>query len=222
MPMQTQARISERTRALTAVTMDGYALRLASLELQKDREVVAAAVADDPYSLQFAALEMRNNKEIVLGAVSQFGGGGALKFASSHLKNDAEVVLMAMSSDPVALNYAEGECAVDLLRDENLIQQHMNQHYMLVISMLSGRSCALVLRQQMRCTKATIVHECLPKLGFDNRKQLAMPELLLNGDPVPELEDLRCWPGVKKGCVTEVQILLKVEGVPCVQDHCEI
>jgi hypothetical protein len=76
----------EKIDILAAVTQNGYALRLASVELRANKEVVLPAVTQNGYALDFASIELRADKEVVLAAVIQ--DGYALLFASDELKND--------------------------------------------------------------------------------------------------------------------------------------
>ena len=109
--------INDRDIILAAVKNFGDALRYASKELRKDREIVLEAVSK-PHSgdnLAYADEVLRGDRELVLIAV--INGGSALQYASDDLKRDREVVLNAVTNNGSALQYA----SEDLRKDREVV-----------------------------------------------------------------------------------------------------
>jgi hypothetical protein len=95
---------------LAAVRQNGWALRFASAELTKDREVVLAAVTRYAGALEFAPT-FQGDPEIVMEAVVQ--NGRALMFASEALRVDRKVVLAAVSENYRVLSQLPYDLRVD-------------------------------------------------------------------------------------------------------------
>lgn len=86
-------------------------LKLASLQIRGDRQLVLDIVQKCGMSLQGAQAELRADREVVLAAVRR--NGLALRHASEALRADREVVLAALQQDGAALQYAAEEWKSD-------------------------------------------------------------------------------------------------------------
>ena len=82
--------ITDKTQALAAVKINGWALGDVSDELKADKEVILLAVKNDGYALESASDELKADKEVVMAAIQEIGD--ALQYASDELKADKEVV----------------------------------------------------------------------------------------------------------------------------------
>ena len=89
---------------MAAVKQDGDALKFASDDLQKDREIVMTAVKHNVSSLEFASEDHQKDREIVMAEVNQ--DGIALEFASLELQGDCDVVLLAAEQYSYSLQHA--------------------------------------------------------------------------------------------------------------------
>ena len=65
---------------------DGWALKDASEDMKRDRDIVMTAVKQNGWSPQLASENLQRDREIVMAAVNQ--SWGALEFASDNLKRD--------------------------------------------------------------------------------------------------------------------------------------
>ena len=81
-----------------------FALKLASEELQDDRDFMLEAIKQDGFALYHASAALKDDREFVLEAVKK--KGDALFYASAALKDDREIVLEAVKQDGHALSYA--------------------------------------------------------------------------------------------------------------------
>jgi hypothetical protein len=88
---------ADRAQVLPAVTRQGLALRIASQQLQNDKEVVLAAVAETGAALKYASEALRNDKQVALVAAATWGS--VLPMLSAALQADKEVVLVAVAQD---------------------------------------------------------------------------------------------------------------------------
>jgi len=120
-------RWSNRDTLLEAVRRHGFALQLATAELQGDRDVVLEAVRRQGTSLKFAAAELQGDRDVVLEAVRQ--DGRALLFASAELQGDRDVVLEAVRRHWSALQFA----TVKLRRDLNVVLEAVRKEGCAVI-----------------------------------------------------------------------------------------
>eukprot|EP00971_Amphidinium_carterae_P270365 5364668-Amphidinium_carterae.1 len=99
----------ERGQVLELVSHNGIALKFASEELRRDRQVVLAAVKSYGAALQFASDELRRDREIVLTAVSSTGyAPQALEFAAEDLRSDEEIVSEALAKNVASFPYMSG------------------------------------------------------------------------------------------------------------------
>jgi hypothetical protein len=72
-------------------------LRMASLEVRNDKDVVLEAVSLTPTSLQYASKELKNDKDVVTEAVRR--DGVSFYYASDELKNDRDFILSLLDID---------------------------------------------------------------------------------------------------------------------------
>mmetsp|Transcript_45828 Transcript_45828/g.84039 ORF Transcript_45828/g.84039 Transcript_45828/m.84039 type:complete len:244 (+) Transcript_45828:71-802(+) len=210
--LENQCGRSDRNMVMQAVVDNGLALKFASSELRNSRDIVLAAVKVSGEALRFASAELRGDRHVVLAAVASHGK--ALRFAAPDLQNDREVVLAALTQNGGALDYASSEVGVALARDPTVVSKHLCEHYVLIISLLSGRSCVLVMPD--KDIPAFRIHTTYfvrgwasSKLGVDcSENEPLRAELLLDGLPLPSLALPTAWPGVHPGRVTELQLVL--------------
>ena len=94
-----------KTSLLAAVTVDSYALMMASKELKDDKEIVLAAVANNGRSLEYASDRLQNDVQIIQVAIR----GGRLDLASAVQKAHPSLVKTAVSKDGCALKHADNE-----------------------------------------------------------------------------------------------------------------
>mmetsp|Transcript_31073 Transcript_31073/g.71049 ORF Transcript_31073/g.71049 Transcript_31073/m.71049 type:complete len:241 (-) Transcript_31073:20-742(-) len=210
--LENQCGRSNHKMVMQAVADNGLALKFASTELRNSREIVLAAVKVSGEALRFASSELRADRHVVLAAVAC--QGQALRFAAPDLQNDLEVVLAALAQNGGALDYASPDIGVALARNPAVVREHLCEHYVLIISLLSGRSCVLVMSDKdipaFRIHTTYFVRSwASSKLGVDvPDNEPVRAELLLDGSPLPALALPTAWPGVRPGAVTELQLVL--------------
>eukprot|EP00971_Amphidinium_carterae_P292118 5799047-Amphidinium_carterae.1 len=130
----------DREFVLKAVALDGLALKYTTVELQADYEVVLTAVMQNGYALQYAIADYRRERAIVLAAVTQCGG--ALCLAHPKRAEDLEIALAAIAEDVQVLD----SIPENIIPHQDLqnIAHNTTNHYIITISMLSGRRSHLV------------------------------------------------------------------------------
>ena len=94
-----------------AVSLFGYSLYFASIDLRGDKKIVEIAVSEFGASLKFASIELRNDRNIVEIAVSQ--NEKALRFASRKLRSDKKIVEIAVSHYGYSLCFASRKLRAD-------------------------------------------------------------------------------------------------------------
>ena len=105
--------ITDKTQALAAVKINGWALGDVSDELKADKEVVMVAVETNSGAFLHASDELKADKEVVMALVKNEDCSGYLGFASDELKADKEVILLAVKNDGYALESASDELKAD-------------------------------------------------------------------------------------------------------------
>mmetsp|Transcript_12288 Transcript_12288/g.28750 ORF Transcript_12288/g.28750 Transcript_12288/m.28750 type:complete len:218 (-) Transcript_12288:68-721(-) len=199
-------RVLDKMRGLTKSQVGfGLATKIfqsAHPELHGDRDVVLAAVSRDGSALQHASQNLRGDKEVVLTAVSE--SGMALEYASDNMRGEQEVVKAAVAANEQALEWAAPELVPELVEGSSVLQEL----FILKVNLLSGRSCLVVSRtgRRWRDVKKVIVRKCACKLGLTNESHRA--ELFFGTEAVPEKELLE-WPGIVRGKVMELQLVLR-------------
>eukprot|EP00971_Amphidinium_carterae_P009271 183031-Amphidinium_carterae.1 len=183
---------------LAAVKQEGNALECAAEECKADRAIVLAAVKQDGAALRHAAEECKADREIVLAAVKQ--NGEALQCAAEQCKADHHVVWTAVEEHPGAIQHA----AEELLLDSTFAIEEKEDWYILKVSMLSGRSTAVLAEDGN--SSEDIVEECCSRLGMDR----GGTEKLVHGtEVVAATAKVESWPGLRpKGEVSEYQLVL--------------
>ena len=132
-------------------------------ELTADWDFMTEAVSKNGLALHFASEEWRSDRDIVTTAVSSYGS--ALRFASEELRSDRNLVMTAVSESWHALRYAPEE-----LRSDSEILASTNfgsppKALVLKATLLSGRSCTLVVREGD--TLSWTVQACARNLGLE-------------------------------------------------------
>ena len=89
--------ISDKPLAILCCRHSGGLLKVCSLPLKRDHDVVLAALTQDGAALEYAKAELRSDREIVLAAVKM--DGMALGYAASQICADREIVLEAVFRD---------------------------------------------------------------------------------------------------------------------------
>ena len=124
--------ITDKSSALSAVSLSGDSLMQCTGLIRNDRDVVLTAVRSHVDALLWASSELKEDKEIVLAAVTSFGrairytqglrsnrdivlaavtsDGNALQHVPRELRDDVEIVGQAIKSRPLALQYASESC----------------------------------------------------------------------------------------------------------------
>ena len=103
-------------RGLNSATV----LKLASTELQDDREVVLHCVKNDGKAIKHASARLRGDKEIIL-AWKWWRSDNLLSFASTELQDDREVVLHCVKNDGCHDGYAIKHASARLRGDKEII-----------------------------------------------------------------------------------------------------
>ena len=132
-------------------------------ELTADWDFMTEAVSKNGLALQFASEELRSDRDIVTTAVSI--SGRALEHASEELRCDRNIVMTAVSTSWQALQYAPED-----LRSDSEILASTNfgsppKALVLKATLLSGRSCTLVVREGE--TLSWTVQACARNLGLE-------------------------------------------------------
>jgi len=102
------------------VQFDADVLKLTSVAVRDNMEVVTAAVTKKGSVFQYASEGLRNNKQLVMRAIQQqtilsvSEGGHALQHASLRLRSDKKVVLRAVQTCGLALEFASEELQDDI------------------------------------------------------------------------------------------------------------
>eukprot|EP00403_Amphidinium_massartii_P017104 CAMPEP_0178415884 /NCGR_PEP_ID=MMETSP0689_2-20121128/23779_1 /TAXON_ID=160604 /ORGANISM="Amphidinium massartii, Strain CS-259" /LENGTH=221 /DNA_ID=CAMNT_0020037213 /DNA_START=42 /DNA_END=704 /DNA_ORIENTATION=- len=160
----------DREVVLAAVSQCGYVLRYATEELQGDYEIVRTAIEQDWRALRSASDKMQASRDIVLMAVMQ--DWRALDCAAESLLDDRDVVLHAVKQNCLALEKASPSLGVELARNADIIKKHLSANRVLIISMLSGRSCAVIISPGGGETKRDILERCSERLGAEFHKHV--------------------------------------------------
>ena len=95
---------SDRAMVMTAVRLNGMALKFADSALQDDYEIVSVAVSQEPAALQFASDSMRNDLRIVLKTLKRSGSYTYL--VGSELCDDLAAMNECLKVEPCILKYA--------------------------------------------------------------------------------------------------------------------
>ena len=103
-------------RGLNSTTV----LKLASTELQDDRDVVLHCVKNDGKAIKHASARLRGDKEIIL-AWKWWRSDNLLSFASTELQDDREVVLHCVKNDGCHDGYAIKHASARLRGDKEII-----------------------------------------------------------------------------------------------------
>mmetsp|Transcript_50934 Transcript_50934/g.114584 ORF Transcript_50934/g.114584 Transcript_50934/m.114584 type:complete len:189 (+) Transcript_50934:55-621(+) len=169
-----------------------------------NRETALGIVRKDGRALQWMGSSLQSDQEIVLAAVLQYGR--SLEHAGAICKSDRNIVQAALNEDSWALQYAADE----LLADDSFAIETKSSHFILKVSMLSGRSCYSCVKtlQAMTEPAASIIRRCCERLGLE----FSGREVLVHGsDVVPIAAPLLDWPGLNGcGMVTEYQLVVEV------------
>eukprot|EP01047_Picozoa_sp_COSAG01_P030861 COSAG01_NODE_2166_length_8254_cov_9.294421_2_plen_586_part_00 len=89
---------SNREVVLSAVAVDGWALKFASLDLRKDEAVVMAAIAQCAQAFKFAAAELRSRWHVVRAAVG--GDFDAIRYATGKFRYSGLAGLIIQAPQP--------------------------------------------------------------------------------------------------------------------------
>eukprot|EP00971_Amphidinium_carterae_P345055 6485787-Amphidinium_carterae.1 len=219
----TEEQKADRNIVWAAVTSTGLALEYAPA-FQADLQVVMAAVQSWGYAIRYAADELKSNRAVVLAAVRR--EGCALKLVPSW-RNDREIVLAAVKSNGHALEMASGELKADpaivlaaiqqesyqpilehaadeLILDSTFAEEAKKKFHILKISMISGRSTAVLSRGFDRST--AIIEKCCKRLQIQRR---GTEKLIHNTLVLWSTDKVGTWPGIRPhGEVSEYQLIL--------------
>jgi len=127
--------------------------------------------------------------------------GLALELAAEESKADRQIVLAAEQQNPRSIRHAADE----LLLDSTFAPEVKEWWYILKVSMLSGRTTAVMARDGDKAEE--IVRECCKRLQIQRSGTTA----LLHGTEVlPDEAVVRFdWPGLRpEGEVSEYQLIL--------------
>ena len=124
-------------------------------------------------ALKWASDDLKGDREIVLTAVSQCWP--ALEWASDDLKGDKEVVLTAVSQKD---GWRAVEWASDDLKEDSDILSHVKA-WLLKVSLISGRSCTLVVAS---ASMREVLRSCSARLGLQEQHVVAAGRLVLQGE----------------------------------------
>eukprot|EP00971_Amphidinium_carterae_P023762 468656-Amphidinium_carterae.1 len=135
--------------------------------------------------------------------------GLALQCASDMLREDIELVRPAVTQNPRALEHASNSAASHLVRDTTLLQTHFQDHLVIIITTLSGNSCVHVDDGMLweAPTKRQLVSMAYTKLNIPPEHE-EQAELLLGRELVPN-GTCDTWPGVYRGTLTELQLIVQ-------------
>jgi len=89
--------------------MFGQDLKLASIELRDDKELVMAYVNIIGDKLEYASERLQNDKEVVLTALNTSINSRVVNYASNKLKNDPEIIWIASKKNSAGFKYAGKE-----------------------------------------------------------------------------------------------------------------
>jgi hypothetical protein len=106
---------ADKEVVLLAMAHYGRALQWASQQLRKDKEVALAAVKQDPFALNWASESLRNDKELVIAAIKSRGGcsNSVPDFILREWFSDRDVVVLAVTKDGSLLQHACPELKAD-------------------------------------------------------------------------------------------------------------
>ena len=96
--------LSNRNDVLKAIKNDPKALKNASKELRKDKEIVLKSIKYYPSSFEYASEELKKDKDVVLEVIKS--GPYLLQDINDDLKNDKEIVSEAVKQNGLLLEYA--------------------------------------------------------------------------------------------------------------------
>mmetsp|Transcript_52085 Transcript_52085/g.124023 ORF Transcript_52085/g.124023 Transcript_52085/m.124023 type:complete len:227 (+) Transcript_52085:83-763(+) len=195
---------------LEALAWDPLSLEFVSAQYRDNDEIVKFAVKRNGCALEFASPRLQNNREVVATAVAQ--NGGALAHASGQLRSDRCMVMLALRQTGRALEFASTDIQDEILRDKDLLQNIFSEQCILRVAMLSGHSCLFVATQGD--TRRTLLNRCAARLHSQPSTQFPREFLLRNaklmvGDSLAPTTPILDWPGVCRGAVTQIQIVLK-------------
>mmetsp|Transcript_41646 Transcript_41646/g.75587 ORF Transcript_41646/g.75587 Transcript_41646/m.75587 type:complete len:377 (+) Transcript_41646:184-1314(+) len=208
----------DRDLVLSAIAHQGNAIRFASERLKRDHDTVLAAVTNQWQAIELVPEEPRADREIIMTALRQ--NSETLLHTSKELLKDPDFVKEAVKlSGGLAL-----QCADPSLQcDENFLEELMDELgpvrskdiYILRITMLSGRSCVVVVdfhvidrRHVGSLNKAHVLQTCGPMLDL-NPSDICRTDLLFDQTKVESREEVRHWTGVEPGIVNEFTLVLQ-------------
>jgi len=152
-----------------------------------------------------------------LAALAESGNAGnALKYASAELRANRDVVLAAVAHHAGALEFALPELACEVARDQTVLQRHLADHYVFILSLLSGRTCLVLVPADRSATffSSSILDMCQERCRIipEGMEDACSLELLLGGVPAPRREPISKWPGIAPGKAIELQVIVESDG----------
>eukprot|EP00971_Amphidinium_carterae_P047365 933198-Amphidinium_carterae.1 len=151
-------------------------------------------------ALQHATEARRADRAVVLAAVQQ--SGSALMYATEALRADRDVVLAAMQQSASAIRFAADE----MLEDPTFATEAKTRHYLLKVTMLSGRSTVVAAGYELAYG---VLVRCRERLGLaDDGSTLELWHS--SGERVPDdYTEVRHFPGIQPpGKISEYQLLV--------------
>mmetsp|Transcript_44837 Transcript_44837/g.106403 ORF Transcript_44837/g.106403 Transcript_44837/m.106403 type:complete len:296 (-) Transcript_44837:36-923(-) len=220
---------ADREVVMAAVTQDGIALKWVDETLRGDPEVAKKACSHSGMALWWASDAMRRNREVVAVAVRQ--DGRALEAACEELRSEPEIVASAIRTAPAMLQFATPELlgdgdfllpCLETINDWSNIDNNYLQHckldmlqtiapkvipkFLLKISMISGKACVVV--TQAGNTSKSVRWTCARFLGLTQAQNATSRLILTDGSLPDENVPIEKWPGVAKGHVNEIQLVV--------------